>query len=109
MNTTYILSLIFAAFVLLIAAVISNAIKFEGGVNPKDPGQRKMWFWIFAVLNPVLFYVIAEFVMKPEKVAAAKAWSASLPFATIVGFFIYIILGFVVSKIFKNGKLGNWF
>lgn len=106
---TYILSLIFAAFVLLIAAVISNAIKFEGGVNPQDPGKRKMWFWILAVLNPIFFFVIAEFVMKPEKVAEAKAWSAALPFATIVGFVVYIILGFVLSKIFKNGKLGNWF
>jgi len=106
---TYILSLIFAAFVLLIAAVISNSIVYEGGVNPKDPGKRKMWFWILAVLNPIFFYVIAEFVMKPQKVAEAKAWSAALPLATIAGFIIYIILGFVVSKIFKNGKLGNWF
>ena len=107
--STYILSIIFAALVLLIAAVISNAIKFEGGVNPKDSGKRKMWFWIFAVLNPVLFYVIAAFVMVPSSKKESVQWMDSLPIAIIVGFFIYIILGFVVSKIFKNGKLGNWF
>ena len=107
--SAYILSIIFAAVVLLIAAVISNAIKFEGGANPKDPGKRKMWFWIFAILNPVLFFVTAAFVMAPSSKKEAELWSDALPFATIVGFVAFIILGFVLSKIFKNGKLGNWF
>lgn len=107
--STYILSIIFAAVVLLIAAVISTAIKFEGGANPKDPGKRKMWFWIFAILNPVIFYVVAAFVMAPSNRRELEEWNDSLPIATCVGFVVYIVLGFVLSKLFKNGKLGNWF
>lgn len=107
--STYILSVIFTAAVLLIAALISNAIKYEGGANPKDPGKRKMWFWIFATLNPIIFYAIAAFVMAPSKKSDLEAWNDSLPIATIVGFVVYIMLGFVLSKVFKNGKLGNWF
>ena len=107
--STYILSVIFAAAVLLIAALISNAIKFEGGGNPKDPGKRKMWFWILAILNPIIFYSIAAFVMAPSNRRELEAWNDSLPIATIVGFVVYIVLGFVLSKVFKNGKLGNWF
>jgi sulfoxide reductase heme-binding subunit YedZ len=107
--STYILSVIFAAAVLLIAALISNAIKFEGGANPKDPGKRKMWFWIFAILNPIIFYAIAAFVMAPSNRRELEAWNDSLPISTIVGFVVYIVLGFVLSKVFKNGKLGNWF
>jgi hypothetical protein len=107
--STYILSIIFAAIILLIAAVISNAIKFEGGVNPKDPGKRKMWFWIFAIINPILFFSIAKFVMAPSNRRDLEAWNDSLPIAVGIGFVVYIILGFVLSKIFKNGKLGNWF
>jgi hypothetical protein len=34
---------------------------------------------------------------------------AALPIATAVGFVVYVLLGFILSKIFKNGKLGNWF
>lgn len=106
---TYILSIIFAAVVLLIAALISNAVKYEGGANPKDPGKRKMWFWVFAIINPVLFYVIAAFVMVPSSKKESTQWLDALPVATIIGFVVFIVLGFVMSKIFKNGKLGNWF
>ncbi len=106
---TYILSTIFAAAVLLLAALISNMIQFEGGSNPKDPGKRKMWFWIFAILNPVIFFVIAAFAMVPSNKKDSVQWMDALPIATIVGFVVYIILGFVLSKIFKNGKIGNWF
>jgi hypothetical protein len=105
----YILSIIFAAVVLLITAVISNAIKFEGGANPKDPGKRKMWFWIFAIINPILFASMAYFVLAPSNRRDLEAWNDSLPMAIGIGFIVYIILGFVLSKIFKNGKLGNWF
>lgn len=107
--STYILSIIFAAVVLLIAAVISTAIKFEGGANPKDPGKRKMWFWIFAILNPVIFYVVAAFVMAPSNRRELEQWNDSLPIAACVGFLVYIVLGFILSKVFKNGKIGNWF
>jgi len=107
--STYILSIIFAAVILLIAAVISNAIKYQGGSNPKDPGKRKMWFWIFAVLNPAFFYALAAFVMAPSNRRDLEQWNDSLPIATIIGFAVYIVIGFVLAKIFKHGKLGNWF
>lgn len=107
--STYILSVIFAAAILIIVALISNAIKYEGGANPKDPGKRKMWFWIFSVINPINFYSIAAFVMAPTNRRELEAWNDSLPVATIVGFVVYIILGFILSKVFKNGKIGNWF
>jgi hypothetical protein len=36
-------------------------------------------------------------------------YMASLPIAAVIGFAVYIIIGFVFSKVFKNGKTGNWF
>ena len=36
-------------------------------------------------------------------------YMAIVPIATAVGFVVYIIIGFVLSKMFKNGKLGHWF
>jgi sulfoxide reductase heme-binding subunit YedZ len=109
---SYITSVIAAGLFILIAALISNMIQFEGGSNPKDPGKRKMWFWIIAILNPVLFYVLSAFVLAPNPDNDQMVYDdymATLPIAAGIGFIIYVVLGFVLSKVFKNGKLGNWF
>lgn len=109
---SYITSIIAAGFFILIAVLISNMIQFEGGSNPKDPGKRKMWFWIMAILNPVFFYVLSVFVLAPNPNNNQMGYDdfmALLPIAAGIGFVVYIVLGFVLSKVFKNGKLGNWF
>ena len=109
---SYITSIIAAGLFILIAAVISNAIKFEGGSNPKDSGKRKMWFWIMAILNPVMFYVLCAFVLAPNPENDQMVYDDymnSLPIAAAVGFVLYIVIGFVMSKMFKNGKIGHWF
>ena len=108
----YITSIISAGFFILLAALISNAIKFEGGANPKDPGKRKMWFWIIAIINPIVFYLLGAFALSPNPENDQMVYDeymASLPIAAGIGLVVYIILGFVLSKLFKNGKLGNWF
>ncbi len=110
--TTYIISLIFAAAMILIAALISSAIKYEGGAHPKDPKKRKMWFWVFAIINPVLNFVFGALVLAPKAEDDQMVYDdymAALPIATAVGFILYILLGFILSKMFKNGKIGNWF
>jgi sulfoxide reductase heme-binding subunit YedZ len=109
MITAYVIPTVCALVCLLIAAIISNSIKYEGGANPKDPGKRKMWFWVWAILNPILAFGLG-FAMKPTKnqMEASKYMSA-LFIGIAVAFILYILLGFVLSKMFKNGKLGNWF
>lgn len=110
--TNYIISIIFAATFILIAAVIANQIKFEGGATPKDPSKRKMWFWILAILNPIAYFICGGFILVPnpdDDQMVYDAYMAVIPFATAAGFVAYIIIGFILSKMFKNGKVGNWF
>jgi hypothetical protein len=110
--TSYIIAVIFAAFFTLIAALISNAIKFEGGANPQDPKKRKIWFWIMAIINPVVFFLLGAFVIAPnanDDQMVYDSYMAALPIATAVGFVVYMVIGFVLAKMFKNGKIGNWF
>ena len=33
----------------------------------------------------------------------------ALSLGTAAGFVLYLLLGFILSKIFKNGKIGHWF
>lgn len=108
---SYITSIIAAGLFILISALISNLIQYEGGANPKDSRKRKMWFWILAVLNPVLFYILSAFVLAPDPENDQMIYDefiASLPIAAGIGLVVYVILGFVLSKVLK-GKLGNWF
>lgn len=109
--SAYIMAIVIALVFLLIAAVISNLIQYEGGSHPKDPGKRKMWFWIFAILCPVVIFLIGFLVVRPGiNVPALKdKYTTALSIGTGVAFVLYIALGFVLSKVFKNGKLGNWF
>ncbi len=109
-TSAYIISIITALIFLLLSAIIANAIKFEGGGNPKDPKARKTWFWILAILNPAVCFLLGYFVFIPEgNVMVLNNYKTALSIGTAIGFFLYIILGFIMSKIFANGKIGHWF
>lgn len=109
--SAYVMAIVIALVFLLIAAVISNNILNEGGDHPKDKGKRKMWFWIFAILCLVVIFLIGFFVVRPGiKVPSMRDnYTIALSIGTGVAFVFYIALGFVISKIFQNGKLGSWF
>ena len=106
----YIISLSTAIVFLLLAALIANAIKYEGGSNPEDPKKRKTWFWLLAILNPVINFLLGYYVFKPDaNIMIVNKYVSALAIGTGIGFLVYIILGFVLSKMFRNGKIGNWF
>jgi sulfoxide reductase heme-binding subunit YedZ len=109
-TSAYITSIITALIFLLLSAIIANAIKFEGGSNPKDPKSRKTWFWVLAILNPATCFLLGYYVFKPDaNIMVLNNYVTALSIGTGIGFFIYIVLGFVMSKIFATGKIGHWF
>lgn len=109
--SAYIIAVVIALVFLLIAAVISNLIQYEGGSYPKDKGKRKMWFWIFAILCPVVIFLYGFLLVRADiNVPSLRdKYTTALSIGTGVAFLLYIIFGFVLSKIFRTGKLGNWF
>lgn len=108
--SAYIISIGIAFIFLLLAAFISTSIKFEGGSKPKDAQKRKTWFWVLALLNPIVTYLLGYYVFKPDaNIMIVNKYITALGIGTAVGFFVYIIVGFVLSKVFKNGKIGHWF
>ncbi|SEB20724.1 hypothetical protein [Pedobacter hartonius] len=109
-TSAYIITLITALIFVLISALIANAIKFEGGSNPKDPQLRKTWFWILAILNPAVAFLLGYFVFKPDaNIMVVNNYISALSMGTAIGFVLYILLGFILSKVFANGKIGHWF
>lgn len=107
----YIFSAVFASVFLLIAALISNAIKFQGGANPNDPRKRKFWFWTLGIIGTVSFLLFGlfNFYFSSNNNYAKSQLITAIGIGSAICFVAYIVLGFVLSRVFKNGKLGNWF
>jgi heme/copper-type cytochrome/quinol oxidase subunit 2 len=110
-NQTYIIAFIFVLAFVLLAVIISNLIKFEGGTTPKDPVKRRMWFWILAGLLPVSLYLYNLLLVIPDVRTgpALNKFSMHPQIASGVAFVVYILIGFVLSKTMSRGKIGNWF
>jgi sulfoxide reductase heme-binding subunit YedZ len=108
--TTYILGVSFAALALLLAALISEfGVPYKGGQYAQaEKRNRRIVFWIFFALNPVLFWVIAA-SMTPSGRSEKNDWNDAMPIAAGIGVVSYLVLGFILAKVFKNGKIGNWF
>ena len=109
-TTAYVISGITALILLILAALIAMAINYEGGSRPRDAVKRRTWFWIIAALNPAVIFLLGYYVFKPDaNIMIMKRYVNALSIATAVGFLLYIVMGFVLSKIYKNGKIGHWF
>lgn len=109
--SAYIIGIVVFIVMLLIAAVVANAIAFEPGVNPSDPRKRKTWFWILGVLTPVLTFVLTYFIVYTgiKMKTVQDKYMMAMCISTVVSFVLYVASGFALSKIFKHGKLSSWF
>lgn len=128
-TNTFLYAAICALGFLLLAIVISSLIKFEPGNNPKDPQKRRICFWVLGVLATILVFVLLFVVFMQPSVEVLKSgelgkftdadlitYSKNLKhyekmagIATGACFVLYVLLGFILSKIFKTKKIGNWF
>jgi hypothetical protein len=98
--------------ILLLAAIISILIQFEGGINPKDDNKRRIVFWVFAILNPIVYWLLAYFYLAPDPEESRRAYNRFIeviPRDMLIGVISYIIAGIAVSKFAVTGKLGHWF
>lgn len=109
--SAYVIGIVVFIVMLLIAAVVANAIAYQPGTNPSDPGKRKTWFWILGVLTPVITFFLAFFVVyngiKMRNVQ--ESYMTAMCISTAMSFVLYVAFGFALSKIFKHGKLSSWF
>lgn len=109
--SAYIIGIVVFIVMLLIAAVVANAIAYEPGVNPADPRKRKIWFWILGVLTPVLTFVLTYFIVYTgiKMKTVQDKYMTAMCISSVVSFILYVGFGFLLSKIFSHGKLHHWF
>lgn len=110
-TTTYILAIVLAVIFLVIAILISNSIKYEGGANPKDPAKRRKWFWILCIVATILFFIYNNFYVKMlvQGAPAQNKFMIHIAVSTAVVLIVYVLFGVILSKMKARDKIGNWF
>ena len=110
-TNTYMFAVVTAIVMLGLAILVASMIQYQSGANPKDRIKRKTWFWILGILTPVIFYVYNLTMVMPNIKAgpAMNKFFTHSALSPVVAFAIFVILGVVISKIFKRKKVGNWF
>lgn len=107
----YVISLIVAIVAMLVAIIASNAVAYKPGVNSGDVTTRRIWFWVLGILTPIISWAICYFLV--YEVARGKSHKAdamqAMCIAAAVSFVLYIAVGWVLSKVFNNKKIGTWF
>ena len=105
---TYILGIAFAILMVVISVFIAKSIYTLP--DKSDVGKRKKWFWALSFIAPVLFtiynyFLILDNISKIKQVNFTK----TIGFSFLAMLISYILLGVVISFIFRKGKLGDWF
>ncbi len=110
-SIAYLIGAICFIVFLLISVLIANAIAYESGVNPKDPAKRKLWFWILGILCPIATFLTLYFGWYNDIKIPAKAESfmSATMISTFASLVLYIVFGYILSKVFSHSKLKSWF
>ena len=92
----------------LIALFIANATSYRP--DGSDKTTRRIWFWVFAALTPVVGFLINFLVANGIELANEKSsYLTHAGIAAGIALELYIIIGLVISKIFSRSKVSTWF
>jgi hypothetical protein len=106
---TYIYAIIGAAVALVLAFLIANLIKFEGGKNSRDHIKRRVWYIVIGIVFTFSFYLynslyVSDYITKSS--LQAKFSTANL-FSTLVLLGIYIGVGLLTMVLIRSSKWGS--
>lgn len=106
---TYVLGILLSIIMLLIAALIAKMI--YSVPDGSDIVKRKRWFWGLSAVAPVLFslYNYLFIINNINGIPNIGKFKTTISISFFVMIVVYILLGVIVSFVFKKGKVGDWF
>ena len=106
--SAYMSGVITRLVLILVSGLIAKSISFKPDLT--DVSKRKLWFWVLAILCPIITFGITFAIYCGIKGKSAQnMYMTAMCISAVVSFVIYVVLGFIAAKTNKNGKLGNWF
>jgi Na+/H+-dicarboxylate symporter len=108
-GTTYVYAVIIAIAAIVVAFIIANIVKYQGGKNPTDHITRRIWYIIVALLAPIAFFLyntlyVSNFITKAP--LQAKFSTANI-LATLAVLGVYIVVGILTMLAFRRSKWGS--
>lgn len=110
-TNTYVLAAITAIVFIGISLIVASAIAYEGGKNPRDPKKRRVWFFVLGIIAVIAFF-LWNFLFVSGKVllpALQDKFFMHNAIATGVTLVVYLLIGFLLSKMMKRSKYGTIF
>lgn len=106
--TAYVWAAVIMIVFLLAAIIISSMISYK----PNNPGTttKRIIFWVCAVLTfAAAFLVNIGIAHSIELPSEKSSYETAGLIGAGVAFVLFIVFGFVISKIFRQSKIGTWF
>lgn len=107
-TSAYMWAIVVMVVFFLLAVLIANLVLFK----PNNPGTtiRRIWFWILCAATGVISFIINYAFGSNISVPSIQSnYFMHAGIAAGICVLLYILFGFVVSKIFPNSKVGTWF
>ena len=106
--SAYMSGVITSLVLILASALIAKSISFKPDLS--DVSKRKLWFWVLAILCPIITFCITFAIYSGIRGKTAQdSYMVAMCISAAVSFILYVVIGFIAAKANKNGKLGNWF
>ena len=106
--SAYMSGVITSLVLILSSGMIAKSISFQPDLS--DVSKRKLWFWVLAILCPIVTFCITFAIYSGIKGKSAQnSYMVAMCISAVVSFILYVVIGFIAAKANKNGKLGNWF
>ena len=106
---TYMYAVIIGIIAVVLAFIIANAVKWQGGKNPKDHIKRRVWFIIIGLVAPIAFFLynalyVSSYIAKAP--LQAKFATANI-MATLIVLGVYVVVGIITMMIMRSTKWGS--
>ncbi len=107
---TYLFAVILAILFVGISWIVAKLIKWEGGRDPKDAGKRRAAFFIVWFIGVAGFFLYNMFVTADRVAPNLQSRFSMVNYlSTLRMAVVYLIVGFILSKLLKNSKYGTIF
>jgi hypothetical protein len=108
-GTTYMYAAIAVLAAVVLAFIIANLIKYQGGKNATDHIKRRIWFIIIGIIMPIAFFLynalyVSDFITKAPLVAKFSTANIVITLIALGGYFV---LGIITMFIFRRSKWGS--